>query len=195
MVYNITSNTLTSPASRMYLFAAAMIAFLVVVSPHFAIAKSGQSLLAQQLFNAYQRNAVGGVSGTDFRYLKDNRIQVPAGLTQAQQGGLHNVIGDKKLQNAADRNERLAIYLTSAAAQDGIAAAREKLYIVCTFYPQANGCDKVYQFALAHPADRAATTLKSTFEGYARYLKKSGTLLTDADRRFLRLTISKSPQD
>jgi hypothetical protein len=91
------------------------------------------------------------------------------------------------------RNNQISTYLAFAAAQDGSAVAQEKLYDVRTFDPQAKGCDKVYQYALANPADPAASALKSTYEGYALYLQKTGTLLTNADYRFLKSNQNEVP--
>ncbi|MDB5188353.1 MAG: hypothetical protein JWO50_873, partial [Candidatus Kaiserbacteria bacterium] len=58
------------------------------------------------------------------------------------------------------------------------------LYIHCSFYPQGDGCERVYQQALRDQGPLAAS-VRDAFKYYARYLRPASAGLTDDDRRYL----------
>jgi hypothetical protein len=52
-------------------------------------------------YGRYMRPPTSGLTDQDRQYLKANNVDVPADLTAADQGGLHNVINDPALQQDA----------------------------------------------------------------------------------------------
>jgi hypothetical protein len=62
----------------------------------------------------YLKNAAPGLTDQDREFLRQNAIQLPADLSAADLGGLHNVIADPGLKTADDKRQAVNNFINRA---------------------------------------------------------------------------------
>jgi hypothetical protein len=92
------------------------------------------------------------------------------------------------------RNHALAAIALCLFAAHGAAAQTSAAdpYIQCSFRPQAESCERLWQSSQDNPA---AASVKAAYDGYGRYLRAPAAALTDDDRRYLADNAIRLPDD
>ena len=88
----------------------------------------------------------------------------------------------------------VAVVTPPSGSRPASGAVTKPLTYICIFAPDPVKCEPVYRNALKDPSPES-TSVRESYEHYAKYLKDPHNTLSDADRQFIKANAIQMPDD